>query len=151
MGASGHRRRGNLTSEIQQVEKRERRVETAHRGLTLEASWEKRADLVKASKYNQTIAQVMGISAKHIHRESTQERDDAQLRDQIIALHKTDPACGHVRISIALGGQQKASTTSDEETRHKATQAQAQAVLYKIHFTSHAHQSHQRQKASKTK
>ncbi len=67
----------------------------------------KRAELVKGRSCKQAIAQAVGISSKHIHREGKQEVVDAQLRDQIIDLYKTHPAYGHVRLSIALGVNKK--------------------------------------------
>lgn len=55
----------------------------------------KRAELVKGRTCKQALAQAVDISAKHIHRESKQEKYDEHLRDQINEVHKTHPAYVH--------------------------------------------------------
>ena len=62
---------------------------------------------MQGSSCKETIATAVGVSAKNIHRTGKQDAKDEKLRDEIIALHKTDPAYGHIRISIALGVNKK--------------------------------------------
>ena len=62
----------------------------------------KRAELVKKYPCKAMIARVVGVSAYHIHRTSSIDEKDAQLKVLIEKAWEKHPAYGHIRLGLHL-------------------------------------------------
>lgn len=62
----------------------------------------KRAELVRKYPCKKVIAQAVGVSACHIHRKSSIEKKDDELKILIEVTWKVHPAYGHIRLGLHL-------------------------------------------------
>lgn len=63
--------------------------------------------MAAASTHKTVVAQAMGISAKHLHRQSLLEAKDEALKGQIYEVHQKHTSYGHRRVAWELGVNHK--------------------------------------------
>lgn len=62
----------------------------------------KKAEMVRGSINRRAVAQALGISHKHLTKQSKLETKDEALKEDIEAVHKFHPAYGHRRLAWHL-------------------------------------------------
>ena len=63
--------------------------------------------MARASNHKAVVAKAMGVSPKHLCRESVLEEKDTHLKDQIQEVHRKHSSYGHRRVAWELGVNHK--------------------------------------------